>query len=148
MLKVNIKLRLKNGLILVAFSVSLNICLPAFNLHDNHYIMNTGNRVKRQLLLKEGFEINCLVRVASGDWKKFWKCSPEMVFLFFKYDKKKWMFWTLFYWSRKNGPTPEMPKGGWFGSVYFTKNRHLLKTLKKTMTLQYNYCYKVVKRGK
>ena len=52
------------------------------------------------------------------------------------------------YCSRKNSPTPEMPKEGWFGSVYFTKNRHLLKTLKKTMTLQYNYCYKVVKRGK
>ena len=50
------------------------------------------------------------------------------------------------YCSRKNSPTPEMPKGGWFGSVYFTKNRHLLKTLKKTMTLQYNYCYKVVKK--
>lgn len=67
MLKVNIKLRLKNGLILVALSVSLNICLLALILHDNHYIMNTGNTVNRQLLLKAGFEINCLIQVPSGN---------------------------------------------------------------------------------
>ena len=50
------------------FSEFYGICLLVLILHDNHYIMNTAsNRVKRQLLWKAGFEINCLVQVASGD---------------------------------------------------------------------------------
>lgn len=92
--------------------------------------MNTAsNRVKRQLLLKEGSEINCLVQVASGDWKKFWKCSPETVFLFFKYDKKKWMFWT-FIAHTKMGLLQRCPKVGDLDQCTSQKPPSTFKVLK------------------
>ena len=105
-------------------------CLLALILHDNHYIMNTAsNRVKRQLLWKARFEINCLVQVASGDWKKFWKCSPKTVFLFFKYDKTKWMFWTYIAHA-KMGLLQRCPKVGDLDQCTSQKPPSTFKVLK------------------